>query len=239
MMTKCNCRYHSALRGDMSSSQPRPMTVDHRWGRPLPETARASVNVNHTSAFAGQWGEMNWRVDFSPRPPSHGEWASTVSEFVRQFHIENPGLEIRFLEATRGSPHEIRIQFICHDPSRVLGGQGLIGPITWAAVAAAMAAILAFIVKNFVGILAVMFLFAIGSALARWLRGPTYQCYICGAVFDTWEALVAHIQYEHPGAPIPPRPSLFPPEVIRAGLILGATGIGALLVYRLVTARKP
>ena len=83
-----------------------------------------------------------------------------------------------------------------------------------------------------------MILYAIGYALAKWLSGPTYQCYICGAVFETWDALVAHIQSEHPGAPIPPKPGLFPPEVVRAGLILGATGIGALLVYKLVTRKS-
>lgn len=203
------------------------MSLVHRWGSPLREVDRASVNVNDTEIFDGQWGELWFTLGFEPREPTQKEWESSVSEFVRQFHIQNPDLEARYLEASRGSPYRICIQFISHG-----------NPIVWAVIGTAIAALLAFIFKNFVAILATMILLAIGYALYKYVGPTVYECPICGAKFSTYEALVAHMEYEHPGAPIPKKAPLISEEILRAGIIVGTLGIGALLIYKLAT-RKP
>ncbi len=58
------------------------------------------------------------------------------------------------------------------------------------------------LIASAVGVLGVAAV--VGLALARAAPPTVYTCPYCGETFDTYEALVAHIQEVHPGEEIPP-----------------------------------
>ena len=181
------------------------------WGTPLPETDRVAVDADTTRTFDGQWGEFLVELAFAPREPTNQEYSAAVSRFVREFSIEHPLIEIRYVEAIRGS-NQIKIQYISHENSPVI-----------AAIVAAVIAILAVILANpwAIAIIAV----AIVSAVLLYKRfKPTeFQCPICGAKYENYETLVAHMEYEHPGAPIPEKTVDIPnwlPHILLAGAVI-------------------
>ena len=198
------------------------MAVISTWGKPLPEVARAGISTE-TEAWSGQWGEMH--AELTPeRPLTAHELDVTFAYFARQWAIEHPECELRYIEASTGSPQRLRFQFIIHSP----------GPFSWAAVGAWLAAIFAIACRHAIAIAVAVTILAIGWALAKRL-GPTqkhFTCYICGdTCFERWEDLKAHIEYKHPSAPVPPKPAWEVEDVLKIGLIVVCVAIGFRLAW--------
>lgn len=199
------------------------------WGTPLPETNRVAVDADTTETFNGQWGEFLVDLAFDPREPTNQEYSAAVSQFVREFSIEHPLIEIRYVEAIRGS-NQIKIQYISHENSPVI-----------AAIVAAVIAILSVILSHAwaIAIIAV----AIVSAVLLYKRfKPTeFQCPICGVKYENYETLVAHMEYEHPGAPIPDKTVDIPewlPHVLLAGVVIAAIVVVAPPLARKLSSEK-
>ena len=187
------------------------MAVISSWGRPLPEVTRAAISTA-TEAWSGQWGELHADMT-AERPLTPHEFDVTFAYFARRWAIEHPECELRYIEASIGSPQHLRMQFIIHSP----------GPFPWAAIGAWLATMFAIACKHAIAIAVAVAILAVGWALARRL-GPTqrhFTCYVCGETcFERWEDLKAHIEYAHPGAPVPPKPSWEIGDVLKIGLMV-------------------
>ena len=198
------------------------MAVISSWGRPLPEVVRAAISTE-TEAWSGQWGELHGDMT-AERPLTPHEFDVAFAYFARQWAIEHPECELRYIEASTGSPQHLRMQFIIHSP----------GPFPWAAVGAALAAMFTLVCKHIIAIAVAVAVFMIGWALAQRL-GPTqkhFTCYICGVTcFERWEDLKAHIEYAHPSAPVPPKPSWGLGDVLKVGLIVVLAAVAFRFVW--------
>jgi len=173
------------------------MSVLYRWGSPLPAIDGVAIDPNTTPVFNNQWLELNIGLEFTPRNPTVREYALLVSEFIRQYSIENPEIEVRYVEVTESSP-QLKLHCISHSSV----GRIAIAPVVAviiAAIIAVLAAVLPYIIP--IAIAAAVILLAV--ALYKRIAPPTCQCPICGDEFSSYETLVAHMQAEHPGAPIP------------------------------------
>jgi hypothetical protein len=174
------------------------MSVLYRWGSPLPAIDGAVINPDTTPVFNNQWLELNIGLEFTPRNPTVREYALLVSEFVRQYSIENPEIEVRYIEVTESSP-QLKLHCISHTGSV---GRIAIPPVV-AVIIAAIIAVLAAVLPYIIPITIATAVILLAVALYKRIAPPTYQCPICGEEFASYETLVAHMQYEHPGAPVP------------------------------------
>lgn len=195
------------------------MTTICTWGKPLPEVGRAEINPDTTGVFRDQWGEVWVDLSFTPREPTDQEYNVIVPQFVQEFAIEHPEIEVRYVEAMRGSPHQMRIQFISHT-----------NPITFAMAAAFLLAVLGLVLSKIIYIAIAAAVVMAGYALYKRLKPPVYQCPICGKTYEEYETLVAHMESEHPGASIPDKPSVLPDwvfPVLVAGVLVAVVAIAA------------
>jgi len=191
------------------------MSTIFTWGKRLSETDRAAVYVDDTNIFVGQWGEMAIDLSFSPRDPTASELAYAATQAITDFQKENPGIEMKYAQVTKSSPYRLIFQYESHT-----------NPVVMAAIGAALAFALTLIVTNIIKIALATTIIAVGYALYKRLKPPVYQCPIDGHIFESWETLKAHMEYFHPGAPIPDRPTLIPgiPDV-GAVLLIGGIAI--------------
>ena len=198
------------------------MSTIYEWGQPLPETGRAQVNPSTTVMFDQQWGEVLYSLEFDPREPTAYDYELAVNQFVHEFELTCPEAEVRYVEASTGSNY-LRMQIIHHGNS-----------LTLAAIAAAMLIVLKLVLSKIVAIAIASAVVMAGYALYKHLKPTEYQCPIDGETFDSYETLVAHMEYEHPGVPIPDRPAEWE-QYLKWGLIGGGLIIGATLLIPAIT----
>ena len=200
-------------------------------GTKIKEAGRAPVNVNDTRLFIGQQGEMSIDMHFPGAVPTHSDLALAATQALTEFQIENPGIDVKYAQVSKDSPYCLTFQF-----------EAKTNPALWVLVGSALAAVLAFVVKNAFGIAIVTFLAVTGYALYKRLT-PVHQCPICGEKFESYETLVAHMSHYHPGAPIPDRPSSIWPDwpeypSLVPFLIIGGVAIGAAILIPNLIRRK-
>jgi len=193
------------------------MSIVYTWGSPLPETNRAEVNMDTTIMFDQQWSEVQYQLTFTPSNPTTYDYQRVVEQFVYDFEGTNPEVEIKYVQATEGSPHIIRIQFIHHGSS-----------LTLSIIAGLLLTALGYVLTHIVGIAIATAIILAGVALYKRFAPNTYQCPICGQTYNQYEILVAHMQAEHPTAPIPDRPIEMPMWVVP--VLVGVVAVVAIVV---------
>jgi len=104
--------------------------IIYKWGKALPETNRVQVNPNSLVMHDQQWGEIDYKLEFTPRDPTAYDYELVVNQFVHEFELQCPEAEVKYVEASTGSNY-LRMQIVHHGNS-----------ITLAAIAAAMLVVL-------------------------------------------------------------------------------------------------
>ena len=212
------------------------------WGRPAPGIWRYAEIPGHLEPRSGQVYENEFSLLSSPRDPTPKEAYAILSAGVYRWRIEHPEAEVTYLEITRGSPQQLRMQYIAHSP------------IAISAIAVAFAAVIAFVASLAVPILTIaLVVIAIMAALRivdYFIPVPElrYVCPIDGAEFATYAELVEYMQREYPDVPIPPKEDV-EKEVKAFGLMealklaaivgIGLFGAYAFFKYVLPAIRKP
>ena len=207
------------------------MSTFYKWGKPLPEVDRAQVNPNALVMHDQQWGEVQYSLQFDPREPTAYDYELIINQFVHNLELECPEAEVKYVEASTGS-NLLRVQFVHHGNS-----------ITLAAIAAILILVLKFVLTKIVAIAIASAILLAGYALYQRLKPNINKCHVCGEEFATYEDLAAHIEYKHPGAPVPDRPpSIWPdwPEYpsLVPFLIIGGVAIGAAILIPNLIRRK-
>jgi hypothetical protein len=181
------------------------MSLVFTWGTPLPEQGRAAIPETHV-VFDGQWYELNLGLEFDPRNPTPKEYALLVTRFVREYSVEHPETEIRYVEVFDGVSPQLKLHCIAHTGiSDTIAALPLIVAAIVAAIVAILAAVLPYIIPIAIAAFVIIMAVALYKRIAP-APNPT-QCPICGETFDTYETLVAHMENVHPGAVIPKKSS--------------------------------
>lgn len=212
------------------------------WGRPVDTVVADAVPSSTTTPRDKKAYQAEMTLSSSPRELTSHEAQTVLAQTVHQWAATNPEAELKYVEIEQSSPQVLRFQFISHK-------QPGFAIFTIGAIAVALGHLLAWIALHALQIIIAVAVGVICLMLIRlpdYFISPTiYECPFCDPPrqFSTYEALVAHIQAEHPGKPIPPRP---PTDIWqKLGLIAIAVTaiIGAGFAYRYgirpMMAKKP
>lgn len=218
---------------------PSPQVVAS-WGRPVPNVWRRAELPGHLEPRSNQVYENEFSLSSSPRDPTSKEAYAILSAGVYNWRVKHPEAEVTYLEITRGSPQRLRMQYIAHSP------------IALSAIAAAFAAVIAFVAAQAIPILVISLVIITIVAALRIVDYfvPTpelrYVCPIDGKEFATYAELVEYMQREYPNVPIPPKEDV-EKEVQAFGLMeafkfaviagIGLVGAYAFFKYVLPTIR--
>lgn len=175
-----------------------------RWGTPV-ETVVASAEPSSTTMPRDKKAyQAEMTLSSSPRELTSHEANTVLAQTMHQWAQTHPEAEVTYIEIEKSSPQVLRFQFIAHEQS----------PLPFiAAIAAALGGLLTWMALHAAGIMLIVKIAAIAFLLIRltdYFLSPTvYECPYCDPPrrFSTYEALVAHIQAEHEGKPIPEKPS--------------------------------
>jgi len=171
-----------------------------RWGTPVETVVADAMSSSETPRDKKAY-QAEMELSSSPRELTPYEANAVISQAMYQWAVTHPEAEVKYVEVEQSSPQKLRFQFIAHEQSPIA---------VIAAIATALGALLAWMAAHAVGIMLVVKIAAIAFLLIRvtdYFLAPTvYECPYDGKRFSTYEALVAHIQSEHPGKAIPERP---------------------------------
>ncbi len=191
--------------------------VSEHAGTPVPYVVMRDQGKEDWPALHEFAYEMHNVIELN-RTASSSEARSAISWFFKQWALENPSEELRYMEiegmgageAARfglsGPSYHITTHIIHH-----LGlGEGYVVAI--GAIAAAVAAVLAWVFANKLAILVVGALVIALIAMWRfqnyWI--PDRQIYKCpkeGEEFDSWANFEIHFTVVHSDQQLPPKPS--------------------------------
>lgn len=202
------------------------------------ETVVASAEPSSTTTPRNNKAyQAEMTLTSSPRELTPHEADTALAQTMHQWALTHPEAEVKYVEIEKSSPQVLRFQFIAHEQSPIA---------VVAAIAAALAAIFAWVAAH---ALAIIITFAVAAVCLFLIRLPdyflsptVYECPYCGKQFKTYEALVAHIKAEHPDKPIPPKPTGVS-DVLKWVVIGVVAIVGVSLAYRYgirpLLAKKP
>lgn len=185
--------------------------VHEAVGRKIPDVVMRDQWEGEWDALENFAYEMTHYFEFD-RSVNPWEARTLASEFFRNWLITHPEEELRYVEIkdiSRGEAmrlgiytekplYEFKTQLIHHSPA-----------ITLAAIAAAIAAVAAWVGAHIVMIGKIVAVYLILYGLWRginYIIPGGYKCPKCGEEFNSWSNFVIHFRTVHPDQQVPPKP---------------------------------